>query len=121
MQYRSHEDGPLTTISIEPGAVVITMLYDLPACYTRLHAHTFDHWMECVQGAARIAIDGQASIVRAGDRYLVEAHKQHSVHPLSLDTMLRCVHEHADIHPAKTDGRGIPLEWLDRLTDKVDA
>ncbi len=120
MQYRTHDDGPLTTIRIEPGAVVVEMLFDLPICHTRLHSHTFDHTMHCVRGAARIMIDGKASEVTAGDSYLVEAHKQHGVWPLEFDTLLRCVHEHADIDPSKA-GDGIPLEWLDRLTDKVAA
>lgn len=120
MEYRTHDDGPLTTISIEPGAVIVTMAFDQPASHTKLHAHTFDHWMECVSGLARIEIDGVAQIVRPGDRYMVEAHKQHSVTPLALDTVLRCVHEHADIHPDKA-GNGIPLEWLKRLTDEVAA
>ncbi|SNT29231.1 hypothetical protein SAMN06265795_12260 [Noviherbaspirillum humi] len=117
MKYRTHDDGPLTSISVVPGAVVIEMDFDVPGCHTRLHAHTFDHWMECVRGSARVEIDGIESIVGPGDRYLVEAHKKHAVHPLALDTLLRCVHEHADIHPDKTDGEGIPLEWLQRLTD----
>lgn len=119
--YRPHENGPLTTIRVIPGAVEISMLYDLPGCHTRLHSHAFEHTMHCDSGMARIEIDGVASIVRAGDSYVVEAHKQHSVHPLELDTVLRCVHEHADIDPAKLDGQGIPLEWLDRLTDKAPA
>lgn len=120
MQYRTHEDGPLTTIRIEPGAVVVEMEFDLPGSFTQMHAHTFDHWMECVRGSARILIDGVQTIVRKGDRYLVEAHKQHGCWPLEADTLLRCVHEHADIHP---DGAsdGIPLEWLTRLTEKVPA
>lgn len=121
MQYRNHDDGPLTTISIEPGAVVVEMNFDMPESFTRLHSHTFDHWMECVRGSALIVIDGVKTVVRAGDRYLVEAHKQHSVFPLESDTLLRCVHEHDDIHPDKIDGEGIPLEWLQRLTDEVPA
>jgi quercetin dioxygenase-like cupin family protein len=121
MKYRTHEDGPLTEIHIEPGAVVVTMTFDVPGCHTRLHSHTFDHWMECLSGRARIEIDGDVRIVNPGDRYLVEAHKHHSVNPLGLDTVLRCVHEHADIHPSKMDGQGIPLEWLYRLTDEETA
>ena len=117
MQYRTHDDGPLTTITIEPKAVVVTMNFDHPGAHTRLHSHTFDHWMECVSGAARILIDDVESIVRASERYFVAAHKQHGVWPLESNTVLRCVHEHDDIHP---DGakEGIPLEWLTRLTDK---
>ena len=42
MQYRTHEDGPLTTIRIEPGAVVVEMFFDLPGSFTRMHAHSFD-------------------------------------------------------------------------------
>lgn len=118
MEYRDHPDAPLTKISVIAGAVVITMLFDLPDCRTRLHSHTFDHTMHCDAGRARIEIDGVVSIVGSGDSYLVEAHKQHSVQPLALDTVLRCVHEHADIHPDKMDGEGIPLEWLDRLTER---
>ena len=119
MHYRTHENGPLTTISIEPGAVIVTMAYDLPGCHTKLHSHTFDHLMECVKGAARIFIEDSETIVREGDKYVVEAHKQHAVYALTADTVLRCVHEHADIHPDQTDG--IPMEWLDRLTDKAPA
>lgn len=116
-QYRTHEAGPLTSIFVEPGAVVVEMQFDDSACFTRMHAHTFDHWMECVRGSARIAIDGEQTIVKAGDRYMVEAHKQHGCWPLEPDTLLRCRHEHADIHPDKA-GDGIPLEWLDRLTEE---
>ena len=115
MQYRTHDDGPLTSIWIEPGRVVVEMLFDQPGCHTRLHSHTFDHWMECIRGRAVIDIDGVTTIVGPGDRYLVEAHKRHGVQPLALDTVLRCVHEHADVHPTGEDG--IPLEWLDRLTE----
>lgn len=116
--YRTHEDGPITTVAIEPGAVTVTMLFDQPGCYTRLHSHTFDHTMIVVRGTVRIEIDGVVSIKSAGDTYLVEAHKQHSVVPLTLDAEVKCVHEHADIHP---DGArdAIPLEWLTRLTDKA--
>ena len=120
MQYRTHDDGPLTSIWIEPGRVVVEMLFDQPGCHTRLHSHTFDHWMECVSGRARVEIDGVETIVGPGDRYLVKAHKRHGVWPLASDTVLRCVHEHADVHPDRA-GEGIPLEWLDRLTDKVAA
>ena len=117
MQYRTHDDGPLTSIRIEPGAVIVEMLFDLPGTFTRMHAHTFDHWMECVSGAARIVIDGVETIIKQGDRYMVAAHKHHGCWPLASGTLLRCRHEHADIDPAKADGDGIPLEWLDRLTD----
>ena len=120
IEYRTHDNSPLTSIHVEKGAVIVTMRFDVPGCYTRLHSHTFDHWMECVKGSARIEIDGVVSIVKAGDRYLVEAHKQHSVHPLALDTVLRCVHEHDDIDPENLGG-GIPIEWISRLTDKVAA
>ena len=116
MQYRTNADGPLTTIHIEIGTVVIEMLFDVPGCFARLHSHTFPHTMTCVHGMARIEIDGVESIVREGETYLVEAHKQHGVWPLAIDTVLRCKHEHADIHPDQA-GSGIPLEWLDRLTD----
>jgi quercetin dioxygenase-like cupin family protein len=120
MQYRTHDGGPLTTIRVEKGRIVVTMDFDLPGSFTRLHSHPFDHWMECVSGLARIAIDDAETIVRPGDRYLVEAHKRHGVWPLMSGTVLRCVHEHADIDPAHPDAaHGIPLEWLDRLTDHV--
>lgn len=119
MQYRTHEDGPLTTVSIEPGQVCITMDFDHPGAFTQLHSHTFDHTMYCVSGSARILIDGVQTIVFAGDTYLVEAHKQHGVWPLESGTVLRCVHEHADIHPDKAPADGIPLEWLQRLTNEV--
>lgn len=121
MQYRTHDDGPLTTISIEPGAVIVTMEFDQPCSYTRLHSHAFDHWMECVSGSARIVIDGESQTVRPADRYMVEAHKQHGVWPLEVGTVLRCVHEHADIHPDKKPADGIPLEWLERLTEHEHA
>lgn len=120
MQYRTHDDGPLTSIHIEPGCVIVTMDFDTPGAFTRLHSHTFDHWMDCVSGSARVVIDDFETIVRVGDRYLVEAHKQHGVWPLESGTVLRCVHEHADIHPDKKPSDGIPMEWLHRLTDKVE-
>jgi mannose-6-phosphate isomerase-like protein (cupin superfamily) len=120
MQYRTHPEGPLTTISIEPGAVVVRMDFDSPVAYARLHSHTFDHWMTCISGSARIVIGGEQSTVKPGDRYLVEAHKQHGVWPLESGTVLECRHEHADIHPDRA-GDGIPLEWLHRLTDEVPA
>lgn len=116
MRYRTHDNGPLTTIRIVPGAVVVEMDFDNPGCFTRMHSHTFDHWMECVRGRARIVIDGVQTIVGPGDRYLVEAGKQHGCWSLASDTLLRCVHEHADIHPDKCPSDGIPLEWLRRLT-----
>lgn len=117
MQYRTHDDGPLTTIRIEPGAVVVEMAFDMPESFCRLHSHTFDHWMECVQGSALVEIDGAGRVVRTGDTYMVEAHKKHGVRPLEVGTILRCRHEHADIHPDKA-GDGIPDEWLKRLTDQ---
>jgi quercetin dioxygenase-like cupin family protein len=120
MEYRAQSDGPLTRIHVAPGAVVVTMTFDQPGCHTRLHAHAFDHTMHCDAGRARVEIDGVGSIVGPGDSYLVEAHKQHGVWPLALDTVLRCVHEHADIHPDQA-GDGIPIEWLERLTDKEPA
>ena len=118
--YRTHDTGPLTSIYIEPGAVIVTMEFDLPGAFTQMHAHTFDHWMECIRGSARIEIDGSETMVRPGDRYLVEAHKNHGCWPLESGTLLRCVHEHADIHPDKAES-GIPLEWMHRLTDEVTA
>lgn len=120
MQYRTHEDGPLTSIRIEPGAVVVTMEFDRPLSYTRLHSHAFDHWMTCTKGSASIVIDGKYATVTEGDRYMVEAHKQHGVWPETVGTTLECRHEHADIHPDRA-GDGIPLEWLHRLTDEVSA
>lgn len=108
----------MTTITIEPGMVVVTMDFDRPGDFTRLHSHAFDHWLHVMAGAARVLIDGVESIVRAGDRYLVEAGKRHGVWPLESGTVIRCEHEHADIHPDKLDGQGIPIEWLDRLTHR---
>jgi len=119
LEYRTHEDGPITSIHVEKGRVIIAMDFDVPGCHTRLHSHTFDHWMECTAGSARITIDGVVSVVKDGDRYLVAAHKQHDIYPLELDTVLRCIHEHDDIEVGKHDG--IPLEWLHRLTDEAIA
>jgi hypothetical protein len=117
-EYRSHADSPLTTLSIEPGAVVVTMLFDQPNSHTRLHSHTFDHWMEVVSGTVLIELDGVRSIRRAGERYLVEAHKRHSVVPLSLDALVRCVHENPQVHPDNVDPHlGVPYEWVGRLTE----
>lgn len=118
MQYRTHDDGPLTTIRIEPGAVVVEMLFDMPESFVRLHAHTFDHWMECVCGSALITIGEKTNVVRAGDRYMVDAGLRHGVRPLTIGTVLRCRHEHEDIHPDHMDGEAIPAEWLERLTLK---
>lgn len=120
MQYRTHPDGPLTTISVALGCISVRLDYDLPGAFTRLHSHAFAHSMLCVAGSARIELDGQATIVRAGDRYQVAAHRQHGVWPLERDTVLLCEHRHADIDPAKIEGDGIPIEWLRRLTDRAD-
>lgn len=120
MEYRTHDDGPLTTITIEPGAIVVTMTFDLPGAYTKLHSHTFDHWMECVKGSALMIIDEIRTVIRVSDSYLIAAHKNHEVFPLESGTVLKCVHKHADIHPDKAK-EGIPLEWLDRLTDLEHA
>lgn len=120
MQYRTHDDGPLTTISVEPGAVRISLLFDVPGCHTRLHSHAFDHTMIVKRGPVRIQIDGVGSIRQTGETYMVEAHKQHSVFPLAIDAEVDCLHEHADIHPDRA-GDGIPMEWLHRLTDEVPA
>jgi len=106
MQYRTHEDGPLTDISIEPGAVVVTMTFDRPGDYTQLHSHAFDHEMQ--------------TVLNEGGSYLVEAHKQHGIWPLASGTVLRCVHHHEDIHPDMKPEDGVPIEWLHRLTDKVE-
>ena len=118
-EYRSHADSPLTTLAIEPGAVTVSLLFDQPGSHTRLHSHTFDHWMEVVRGTVRIEIDGVVSICHAGDRYLVEAHKQHSVVPLTIDALVRCVHENPEVHPDNVTPNGVPHEWIARLTDKV--
>lgn len=118
MQYR-HEDGPLTEITVQPGAIVVTLSFDIAGAHTKLHSHAFDHWMECVSGAARIVIDGKQSVLKPGEDYLVEAHQQHSVWPLTSNTVLRCIHRHDDIQPGLHDG--IPLEWLRRLTDQEPA
>jgi mannose-6-phosphate isomerase-like protein (cupin superfamily) len=75
--------------------------------------------MECVTGSALVEIEDAGRMVKAGDRYLVEAHKRHSVRPLELGTVLRCVHEHADIQPGSDEL--IPIEWLHRLTAKEPA
>jgi quercetin dioxygenase-like cupin family protein len=119
MQYRTHEDGPLTEISIEPGAVVVTMTFDRPGDYTQLHSHAFDHEMQCIKGAARIVIDDVQTVLNEGGSYMVEAHKRHGVWPLASGTVLRCVHAHEDIHPDMKPEDGVPIEWLHRLTDEV--
>lgn len=122
MEYRTHEHSPLTSIRIAPGAVIVSMKFDMPGCYVKLHSHSFDHWMHVIRGTVLISIDGAVSIKHAGEKYFVAAHKQHDVTPLSIDAEVECVHEHDDIHPDKTDGGdGIPIEWLRRLTDTVDA
>lgn len=120
MQYRDHEDSPLTSIRIEEGAVIVTMEFDTLGCVTRLHSHTFDHWLTCIKGSARVVIDGVETIVREGDRYLVEAHKQHGVFPLETGSILECRHEHDDIHLSDKPHDGIPMEWLSRLTESVN-
>lgn len=117
MQYRTHENGPLTNIDIEHGAIVVTMTFDRPGDYTQLHSHAFDHEMQCVSGAARIVIDDVQTILNEGGSYMVEAHKQHGVWPLASNTVLRCVHKHDDIRPDMKPGDGIPIEWVARLTD----
>lgn len=116
---REYRNGDvLTTISVEHGAVIVCLTFERANQTTALHSHSFDHRMECVQGSALIEIDGVSQIVRKGERYLVEAHKQHGVRALEPDTILRCVHEHEDIRPNSEDH--IPAEWLERLTDKAE-
>ena len=116
MEYRPHEGGPLVKVTIEPGMVIVTMTFDTPGAFTRLHKHTFPHWLHMISGSARVKLGDVETIVRAGDRYLVEAGVHHGVWPLESGTVARCEHEHADIHPDKA-GDGIPLEWLSRLTE----
>jgi hypothetical protein len=74
-----------------------------------------------VSGAALIDLDGERSVVRAGDRYLVEAGKQHGVMALASDTVLLCEHEiraeNGVIDPDAFSAEGIPLEWVSRLTE----
>jgi quercetin dioxygenase-like cupin family protein len=96
---------------------VVTMEFDKVGAFTRMHSHTFDHWMECIRGSARIEIDDTETVLRPGDRYLVEAHKQHGCWALELRTLLRCVHESEDVHPDKAT-EGVPPEWCKRLTEK---
>lgn len=116
MLYRTHEGGPLTEITIEPGAVIVTMTFDRPGDFTEGHRHAFDHDMEVKSGRFLMLLDGVPSVVEAGRRVTVPAGALHGGRALALDTVVRCVHRHADIHPDKTDGEGIPLEWLTRLT-----
>lgn len=116
MKYRTHDDGPLVVITVQPGAVVVTMTFERPGENTSMHSHTFDHWMACCAGSALIEIDGRAVRVATGDRYFVAAHKRHSIPWASVGTVLECRHEHADIHPDNAQD-GIPIEWLRRLTD----
>jgi quercetin dioxygenase-like cupin family protein len=116
MKYRTHEDGPLTSIEIGVGCVIVTMDFDHPGAYARPHRHTFDHWSHCVSGSARVLLDGKELILRAGEKAMVPAHALHGVWALESGTVVRCEHESEEIHPDKaTDG--IPLEWLDRLTE----
>lgn len=104
MQYRTHEDGPLVTISV---LILVDMHFDLPMSFTPMHSHTFDHWMECMHGSARVVIDGVQTILKKGDRYLVEKEKRHGVWPLEVGTKLRCE------QPFTGD---IPMALLDGLT-----
>ena len=115
MIYRATDDGPLTSIAVQRGRIVIDLRFDLPGCSTKLHAHTFDHMMTCLSGAARVSIDDESRTMVAGDTYLVAAHKQHAIVPLSIETVLQCVHENPDIDERGLEG--IPLEWLRRLTE----
>ena len=120
--YRTHDDGPLTTIEHDrPGWISVRMIYDQPGCRTRLHVHRFDHEMECEAGAALIEIDGQRQVVQVGDRYLVENGKAHGVTPLRSGTVLLCRHEirreNGEIDPDAFSAEGIPVEWLQRLTE----
>lgn len=79
--YRTHDAGPLTTITVMPGAVCVEMRFEQIHEHTRLHSHTFDHWMECVEGSAMIVLGSERRNVNKGERYLVEAHQRHGVWP----------------------------------------
>lgn len=116
-ELRLEPEGPLSFCEIVPGAVRIVMNFDRPNCQVRLHSHTFDHVMECLSGLASIELEGAAQIISAGQSVLVEAHKRHSIRALQPGTVLRCVHENADIIDDKSDS--IPVEWILRLTDKA--
>jgi quercetin dioxygenase-like cupin family protein len=119
MQYRTHDDGALTTIRVVPGAVIVSLKFDVPGAYTKLHSHAFPHTMRCIKGPVLISIGGTDIVLNTGENYVVDAHKEHSVRPLTSEAEVECVHEHADIDPQKMDAGAIPIEWLDRLTDKV--
>ena len=121
MRYRLTEDGPEHDIRIVPGAVIVDLIFDRPGQPIKLHRHTFDHVMTCKRGAARIVLDGMQRILKPGESTTVELGVSHSLFSLSSDTVVECRHEHADIHPDKMDGAGIPLEWLDRLTLREPA
>lgn len=120
--YRLADDGPLTAIEHDrPGWICVRMTYDRPGSFTRLHRHRFDHWMTCIRGRAMVDIDDASTVVTVGDRYLVEAGKAHGVVPLSSDTVLLCEHEiraeNGALMPDAFSPDGIPVEWLQRLTE----
>lgn len=116
-EYRTHTNGPLVKIGIEPGAVIVRMTADVMPCWVKMHRHIFDHDMICKDGSATLSLNGCVRKITAGEKVAVEAHAAHDLVFHKLGTVVECRHEHADIHPDKTDGDGIPMEWLDRLTE----
>lgn len=123
MKYRTHEDGPETEIRIVPGAVLVSMHFDLPGCYTRLHSHAYGHWMHVDEGAIRLQLGQEESFRKKGERFFVPAHVQHGLWAAASNTRVTCSHEDESItadDAASVKDEGVRLEWLWRLTDKVE-
>lgn len=122
MRYRDHSDGPWIEIAnARPGWITVTMTFDAAGDRTPMHAHRHDHEMECRAGAALIEIDGVQTVVKLGDRYLVEPGLRHGAKALQSGTVLVCEHEirreNGERDPDAFSADGIPLEWIERLTE----
>lgn len=113
--YRQHENGPATTIRIEPGAVVVKMEADVFPCWVPMHDHTFDHFLHVVSGRVHLALDGKTRSAKAGEKMLVEKHSRHSLVFAEPGTVAECRHENETIDPEKAFD-GIPVEWVRSLT-----
>ncbi len=86
--YRQHDSGPLTTIRVEPGAVVVRMEADQWPCIIKMHSHAFDHWLGMVSGSAELSLGGKTEHISAGQRALAASAVTEIQSGLVLNTSL---------------------------------
>ena len=104
-----------------PGWISVRMVFDATGASVRGHAHAFDHLMTVEAGRCVISAAGEGLLLSAGESFMVPAHVEHSIVGADMGTVVRCEHEirheNGDIDPMAFAPGGIPVEWLQRLTD----